>query len=74
MSLRFESNPAAYGCINAFMDGRKRAVGGLSNTNRVRGYFLAELIYEGDDEQEAMQAIEEKYNALSLNIRRALQD
>lgn len=59
----WESNPAAYGCVHARI-GHGR-IGGISHIGEmVRGYLGSEQVYDGDDEDAAMLAVETAFGNL----------
>ncbi len=68
------SNPAAYGAIGAYLEGRKASIGGISNTDKVRGYFLGECVYAGEEEDAAMRAVEASFAKLPANVINGLKD
>jgi len=66
------SNPAAYGVIDYFPRNNKNC-GGISNVNGVvKGYFCGDLVYEGDNEKEAMGAVEKVWDAMPDGVKRKL--
>lgn len=71
--LSWDSNPC--GAIHARMEGRTSSVGGVSNANgTVRGYLFGDVVYIGMIEQEAMQSVQEAFDALPFGVIRALKD
>lgn len=67
-TIKWDSNPFAYGAIEARLEGRKSAVGGISNVGGVvRGYVLGQRVYEGSNEKEAMLTVEAEITKLPNN-------
>ena len=62
-SLTWDSNPAAFGAVHARLGTRR--VGGISNVDgRVRGYLGSNRVYDGDNERDAIAAVEKCFNDL----------
>jgi hypothetical protein len=67
--ITWESNPYAYGAIHARIEGRKSFIGGISNVGGVvKGYFISEKVYEGDNEYDAMRLVEKEIHKLPIHI------
>ena len=58
------SNPYCFGAIGYYPEGK--SVGSVLDLNgRVRGWFHGELVYNGDDADEAFKTIQQKWSVES---------
>lgn len=76
MKLSWDSNPHAFGSICLRVEGRKRAVGAVwqSQDCIIKGHLFGDVVYEGCVESDAAKAVESAFNAIPENIKRALKD
>lgn len=75
LKLHWDSNPHAIGAAHLRMEGRCSSIGGTSVTSETaRGYVFGHLVYEGDNELEARQAVESALRSLPEWAVRGLAD
>lgn len=68
--MQWISNPFAFGAIGLYIN--RKPIGGISNTNNVKGYLCGDLVYEGDSEEDAMKEVEKRFLDLPEGVKRVL--
>lgn len=63
--LIWESNPYAYGAIEARVFKNKKSIGGISSINNiVKGYYLGKEVYCGSNELAAIECVNTEHDKL----------